>query len=93
VRHFLTPYKEIAVMARLIPFLVRIACRYPDRNCYPSATSTGIPDLDYAIRLHQTNNALKQKGSRVHDIMVVIPALNPTCQQRNTSPKKTALFR
>jgi len=68
VRHFLTPYKEIAGMARPIPFLVRIACRYPDRDCYPSAGNAAIPDLNYAIRLYQRNNALKQKARRVHDI-------------------------
>jgi hypothetical protein len=37
---------EIAGMARLIPFLVRIACRYPDRDCYPSAGNAAIPDLN-----------------------------------------------
>jgi hypothetical protein len=26
--------------------LVRIACRYPDRDCYPSAGNTAIPDLN-----------------------------------------------
>jgi hypothetical protein len=68
VRCILTPYNKIAGMARPIPFLVRIACRYPDRDRYPSAGNTAIPDLHYAIRLHQRNNALKQKATRVHDI-------------------------
>jgi hypothetical protein len=68
VRRFLTPYKEIAGMARPIPFLVRIACRYPDRDCYPSAGNAAITDLNHAIILHQRNNALKQKARWVQVI-------------------------
>jgi hypothetical protein len=45
-------------MARLIPFLVRIACRCPDRGCSPSAGKAAIMVL-ILEKFAPENNALK----------------------------------
>jgi hypothetical protein len=61
VRCILTSYKKIAVMARPIPFQVRIACRCPDRDCYPSAGNAAIPVFEIFEKFAPENNALKHQ--------------------------------
>jgi hypothetical protein len=46
-------------MASLIPFLVRIACRCPNRGCYPSAGNAAIMVLVILEKFAPENNALK----------------------------------
>jgi hypothetical protein len=56
-------------MARSMPFLVRIACRYPHRGCYLSAGNAAIPVLKLCEMFAQEKQCPEtKKASRVHDI-------------------------
>jgi hypothetical protein len=59
VRHILTSYKKIARMAGPITLLVRIACRCPDRDCYPLLATLPSRYFEYLKKFAPENNALK----------------------------------
>jgi hypothetical protein len=78
-------------MAKSIPFLVRIACRYPHRGCYLSAGNAAIP----ALKLSETFAQEKQcpetkKASRVHNIPEETPD-EPDLPVRIVQPAKISV--